>query len=413
MICAVELNALAAQVLGGRPELFAADFEERCGAISAELAGRSVLVIGAGGSIGRATAEILLSLRPKRTLLVDLSENNLAEITRRLRNAFPTNAPDFEAWALDFTGAPFEALLGRERPDIVLNFAAFKHVRSEKDTLTLAELLRVNVLGNLRLLRWASAHGRPTRIFAISTDKAANPASCMGASKRLMEQLLWAAAQATPPAATLLTSTRFANVLFSDGSLPASWLARLEQRQPLAAPGDVRRYFITPREAGMLCLLAAFHPASCELLVPRMRDADLQSFDTLAVRLLAHRKLIARDYGEDTAAAFANLERDAAEGYWPCLFGSADTSGEKDFEEFAEPGETDAAGQPYHDARCLLPKREHSWEELGSALDALARDCADVAWLQATPKAALVARLAQLVPSFAHIETGYQLDRKV
>lgn len=381
--------------------------------MSSEATASVILVIGAGGSIGRAVTELLVELRPRRTLLVDVSENNLAEITRRLRNRFAEAAPDFEAWALDFTGAPFTALLEREKPDIILNFAAFKHVRSEKDTLTLAEMLRVNVLGNYRLLSWATEHGCLQRCFCISTDKAANPASCMGASKHLMEQLLWVAGHRAPSAAKYLTSTRFANVLFSDGSLPASWLQRLEQRQPLAAPSDVRRYFITPREAGWLCLLAAFHATSEQILTPRMREADLQSFDTLAIRLLAHRRLMARDYGDDAPRAIANLENDVKDGYWPCLFGSADTSGEKDVEEFSEAAEAPAPEQPYADARCILPQREHEWDSLAARLEDLSTELCQVQWLATTPKSEIVKWMQQLVPSFAHVETGLSLDRKV
>ena len=406
------MNELSHVMLGDRTPLFAADFAERSSRIRDELAGRTVMVIGAGGTIGRATAQVLLEQRPRRTLLVDVSENNLVEVTRTLRNAMPTDAPQFEAWALDFTGPAFEALLMRERPDIVLNFAAFKHVRSEKDALTVSEMLRVNVLGNLALLRWARENGPLHRIFVISTDKAVNPASVMGATKRLMERLLFSAA-AGDSAADFLTTTRFANVLFSDGSLTHSFLTRLAQRQPLAGPSDVERYFISPREAGMLCLLAACHSTSGELLVPNMREADLLHFPELAERLLAHHGLQPRDYGADSAAAFANLETDIAQGFWPCLFTPATTAGEKSFEEFVESGEADAAVQPYQDCRAIRPSDVPSWDELKAELSDLASRLGDAGWLAATEKQTLVALIAGMVPSFAHIETGSNLDQRV
>jgi FlaA1/EpsC-like NDP-sugar epimerase len=408
----VEWYAQADAVRAGRPELFVQDFAGHEERIRDELSGRTVCVIGAGGSIGRATAEMLLSQRPKRTVLVDISENNLAEITRRLRNCFQSNAPDFEAWALDFTGAPFRALLEREKSEIILNFAAFKHVRSEKDQLTLAEMIRVNVLGNLALVRWA-AFSPVHRLFVISTDKAANPVSCMGATKRLMEQVLFSAASASPPLRTILTSTRFANVLFSDGSLPASFVQRFEQRQPLAGPSDVRRYFITPREAARLCLLAACHPSSGEILVPRMRPESMLSFVDIAERFLRARGYAARHYGADTQAAMANLERDAARGVWPCLFTPATTCGEKLSEEFTEAGEMPSAEQLYAEIAAMLPAAPDGSAGLGQTLDRLAADLADPRWLMAHGKPDIVQALADLVPAFRHVETGLNLDQQV
>ena len=408
----MEWYAQADAVRAGRPELFVEDFAKHEERIRDELAGRTVCVIGAGGSIGRATAEMLLSQRPRRTLLVDVSENNLADVTRRLRNRFLPDPPEFEAWALDFTGAPFRALLDRERPEIILNFAAFKHVRSEKDQLTLAEMIRVNVLGNLALVRWAVA-SPPHRLFVISTDKAANPVSCMGATKRLMEQVLFSAAGAGPPLRTIVTSTRFANVLFSDGSLPASFVQRLEQRQPLAGPSDVKRYFITPREAARLCLLAACHPASGEFLVPRMGPESLLSFVEIAERFLGARGYVPRHYGADAQAAMANLERDAARGAWSCLFTPVATSGEKHAEEFTEAGETLSVAQPYTGIAAMLPKAPDDSAGLGRALDRLAADLADPRWLMAHGKPDVVQALADLVPSFRHVETGLSLDQQV
>jgi FlaA1/EpsC-like NDP-sugar epimerase len=408
----MDLNALARTVLGQRPPLFGADFARHQGRIGEELAGLCVCVIGAGGSIGRATAATLLAQRPRRTLLVDLSENNLAEVTRLLRNAHPRNAPDFEAWALDFTGPAFTALLEREQPDVVLNFAAFKHVRSEKDALTLSEMLRVNVLGNLRLLRWAQERGPLSRIFSISTDKAANPANCMGASKRLMEQLLFCA-DPPSPAANLTTSTRFANVLFSDGSLPASFLKRLELGQPLSGPSDVRRYFITPEEAGELCLLAACHPADREFLVPRLGPEAMLDFQSIAERVLEARGFEAQHYGDDTQAAFANLETDIAGRRWPCLFTPAATSGEKEFEEFSEPGEAESAVQPYQRITALSPQPGLAWIELSAALDSLAVRLSDPHWLKAAEKREFVALLKEFVPSFKHRELEHSLDQVV
>ena len=408
----MDIDTLARQVLADRSELFGADFEARRGALAAEVSGRTVLVIGAGGSIGRATARALLDLRPRRTLLVDISENGLTAVTRLLRNLYPADAPPFEAWALDFSSPAFAALLDREQPDVILNFAALKHVRSEKDALTLAGMYRVNVLGNLALLNWARQRGGVARVFSISTDKAANPASAMGATKRMMEQLLFAAA-AAGGFSERITSTRFANVLFSDGSLPQGFLDRMDCGHPLAGPSDVRRYFITPREAARLCLLAAFHPADAQFLVPKMREADMLSFVAIAERLLRLRGFEPRHYGADMPAAFRNLEDDIAEGYWPCMFTPASTSGEKPYEEFREDGEPQAASQPYADIEAVAPAGSPGWDELAAAHGDLARKIGDPAWLAAADKDELTAAFAGLVPSFRHVEAGANLDQLV
>jgi FlaA1/EpsC-like NDP-sugar epimerase len=411
IIALVDWHTLAQVVLAGRPELFEHDFAAAQPALQEALSNKTICVIGAGGSIGRATAEALLAQRPKRTLLVDLSENNLAEVTRRLRNRFTTHTPDFEAWALDYTREPFLALLERERPELVLNFAAFKHVRSEKDHLTLSEMIRVNVLGNLRLLQWAQQH-QLQRFFVISTDKAANPASCMGATKRLMEKVLFAAQALNPLPAQTITTTRFANVLFSDGSLPASFVSRLEQRQPLAGPCDIRRYFITPREAARLCLLAACHPASGEFLVPRMRESDMLGFSEIATRFLALHGLRPKHYTEPVQA-LANLEEDARHSEWPCLFSPAMTSGEKPFEEFSETDEQRVSRQPYAEIDVLAGDTRTAWSELLRNGDEFAAWAADRDWLSSHGKADVVHWLKRLVPSFDHVDTHASLDRCV
>lgn len=404
-------HTLAQAVLAGRPELFARDFTAARPALQEALSGKTICVIGAGGSIGRATAEALLAQRPKRTLLVDISENNLAEVTRRLRNRFTEDVPDFEAWALDYTREPCLALLEREQPEIVLNFAAFKHVRSEKDHLTLAEMIRVNVLGNLRLLRWAQQHPLQ-RFFVISTDKAANPASCMGASKRLMEKLIFASQLLLPAPAQTITTTRFANVLFSDGSLPASFVQRLQQRQPLAGPSDIRRYFITPHEAARLCLLAICHPTNGEFLTPRMRESDMLSFTEIAARFLNLYGLRPKYYA-DPNQAVAGLESDAQNGEWPCLFTPAKTSGEKPYEEFYEASEQLAQAQQYDEIDVLSGDRSADWDSLAQACDDFTAWTQDRNWLRSHQKTNIVLWLQQLVPSFSHIGTSASLDRCV
>lgn len=404
---------LASRILHDRDELFVRDFAQYGERLRALLADRRVMVLGAAGSIGRATVEILLSCRPAHTQLIDLSENNLTELTRHLRNRFPDNPPEFDCWALDFTGVPFRALLEDSQPDIILNFAAFKHVRSEKDQYTIAEMLRVNVLGNLRLLEWCRSSRAERHLFVISTDKAVNPVSCMGATKRLMERLLFCAATDEQFSEMMITTTRFANVLLSDGSLPQSFLTRMELGQPLSGPDDIERFFITPREAGMLCLLAACHETSGEILVPNMRPADLLKFDEIARRLLELRGLRMKNYGTDAPAAFANFATDLASGAYPCLFSPSVTSGEKSYEEFVELGELESKLQPYRDITVIRSDPAIDFGTLQAKLDELARHISNVDELRQSDKSAIVSRIAALVPSFRHLETGRSLDRSI
>jgi FlaA1/EpsC-like NDP-sugar epimerase len=228
-----------------------------------------------------------------------------------------------------------------------------------------------------------------------------------------MEHLLFASVEASRVPAEFVTSTRFANVLFSDGSLTASFIARLAQRQPLAGPSDIRRYFISPRESALLCLLAACHEQSTQLLVPRMKESDLLSFNLLAERFLAAQGFQAKHYKENLAEAFANLEDDASRGEWPCVFTPSATSGEKPAEEFVEEGEPTADEQPYTEVLCLSAQTDLAWTTLGDVLDRLSRRLADPGWLRTADKHDLVEQLIQLVPSFQHLERGTNLDHVV
>jgi len=413
----VDIEELARRAVGGREELFAADFAARRAEIGEIIASRRIAVIGAAGSIGRSVVELMAGMHPRELLCIDFSENGIVELTRRLRNRFHGQELGIGFWPLDFGSAAFRGLLAEKQPEIILNFAAYKHVRSEKDAYSIAQMLTVNVLHNWRLIVWlrerVAAHGAPLeRFFAISTDKAANPVSLMGASKRLMEELIFAYGESQPAPYETVTSTRFANVLFSDGSLPASFLARLAQGQPLAGPTDVERYFITPEEAAHLCLLAAFHPVSGELLVPRMRGEHVMNFQQIAEATLAAFDLKPRWY-EDGKEAFARLDADRAEGFWPCLFTPSDTSGEKDVEEFVEAHEQLAKEQPYVEVEVLAAKPQHSADELARELAELEAMLSEASRLREASKADIVAALSRLVPTFKHLERGKSLDTKV
>ena len=265
---------------------FAADIEGQTDHISAKLRGRRVLVVGGGGSIGSATTMLIAKYMPAAIHVVDISENYLAELVRDLRaSSAELDRIDFRALPIDYGGPIMERYLGDAAPyDVVLNFAALKHVRSEKDIYSLLQMLDTNIVGHIRFKEWLARNGHGDGYFAVSTDKAANPVSLMGASKRLMEDVVFDIAAGK---ARTVTSARFANVAFSNGSLLQGFLHRLRNRQPLAVPRETKRYFVSQREAGELCVLAAFATPTGHIAIPKMDpDSELQYLDKIAERVL-------------------------------------------------------------------------------------------------------------------------------
>jgi len=338
-IAGTETAELTAIVTGRTTSLFASDLEASGEPVLAKLRDRRILVIGGGGSIGAATVRIILDYQPSALHIVDHSENYLAELVRELRGR-SAGIPDidFRALPLDYGGPVMERFLADSPPyDVVLNFAALKHVRSEKDIYSVLQMFDTNVVGHLRFKRWLADHRHGATYFAVSTDKAANPVSLMGASKRLMEDLIFDVAAARCQSTT---SARFANVAFSNGSLLQGFGYRLAKRQPLAVPRDTRRYFISHREAGELCLLATCRIPDGHIAVPRV-DAtlQLQLLEDIACACLDYWGLSAERY-VDEAQARNDVEPLAREGRWPLLLTPLDTGGEKPYEEFVGAGES-------------------------------------------------------------------------
>ena len=336
-----ELSASQLDALVTRREnsLIHHDISKQAANIDRLVRGRRVLVVGGGGSIGSATTQLLVDYGPSSVHVVDHSENYLAELVRDLRGR-PEGLPDaidFRALPIDYGGSVMERLLTESEPyDIVLNFAALKHVRSEKDIYSVLQMLDTNVVKHIRFKQWLARGRHGERYFAVSTDKAANPTSLMGASKRLMEDLVFEVAAETAKATT---SARFANVAFSNGSLLQGFRYRLERFQPLAVPRETKRYFISHREAGELCMLAAFCAPDHHIIFPRMEpETELQSLQDIAVRvLLAHGyRPEFFDREDDARRSVRELARS---GRWPVLLTPLDTSGEKPYEEFVGAGE--------------------------------------------------------------------------
>jgi FlaA1/EpsC-like NDP-sugar epimerase len=390
-----------------KESLFRSDFNAHFAEISAQLRGRRVLVIGGGGSIGSATTCVLLDCAPSAVHVIDQNENYLVELVRYLRSR-PVGLAnvDFRTLPIDYGSPIMERFLREaERPyDIVLNFAALKHVRSEKDIYSVLQMLDTNLARHARFKRWLAKYGHAQFYFSVSTDKAANPTSLMGASKRLMEDLTFGL---YAEGAQLTASARFANVAFSNGSLLDGFLRRLATRQPLAAPRDTRRYFISQMEAGELCLIAASLAPDKHVVFPSLNPVEeLQTMESVAVRVLEHFGLTPQFY-EDEQGARRDLELVAATGRWPLLLTPLNTSGEKSYEEFLGEAETPVdIGMKAVRAFRHVPSRAIDTKLL-EWLAVLIDDVHEPINIKG-----IVEEVSHALATFHHVDTGTSLDKR-
>lgn len=404
------LDELSSLATGRTTELFLKDIEDRNAEIAERIGGKRVLIIGGAGSIGSATVHAMLDYHPDALHIVDTNENNLAELIRDLRSSVNgLKISDFRCLPLDY-GSPImhRYLRGVPPYDFVLNFAAIKHVRSEKDVYSTLQMLDTNIVKSARILRWLQEKGSLYRYFCVSTDKAANPVNLMGASKRIMEHVIFSG-EVVPNLDAYITSARFANVAFSEGSLLQSFLKRMEKRQSLAVPKDTRRFFISLREAGQICLLASVCAPNRHLVIPRLEpDNDLHDLEEIAVQVLQYNNYEPRKY-DDESVARANVESDMAEGCYPLLVTSLDTSGEKPYEEFVGSGESSVEigmsnllGVSYRPA------------STGSIADFLDQIEGYISEIRLTvSKDDIVNAIAAVIPEFRHIESGRNLDERM
>lgn len=337
----IAMSPFEERVVGRRESFFAADMDAASAELAEAIRGARVLVIGGAGSIGTETLKCLLGFGPRTVHVVDHNENGLAELVRALRSSGePLRVEELLALPFDYGSAPFARWYAARTADYdhILNFAALKHVRSEKDPYSILAMLDTNVAKLERLSRLVSGGSGLKRLFCVSTDKAANPSSMMGATKRLMEHALFSPVIGWPEGAAV-TSARFANVALSNGSLLQSWQMRLARRQPMACPENCRRYFVTLGESGHLCTLAGFLGADRHIMIPTL---DLEAHLVLLQEVAAH-FLASMGYEpwftHDESAALGEVERRAAIGQWPVLLTPLDTAGEKPYEEFVAEGE--------------------------------------------------------------------------
>jgi len=361
------------------------------------------LVIGGAGSIGQAVTREIFKRDPKILHVVDISENNMVELVRDLRSTVGYGNGDFKTFALDCGSVEFEALMTIEGPyDYVFNLSALKHVRSESDPFTLMRMIMVNIFNTIKTLRLAKKMGAK-KYFCVSTDKAANPVNMMGASKRIMEMFLMRESLTQN-----ISMARFANVAFSDGSLLHGFNQRFSKRQPLAAPNDVRRYFVTPQESGELCLLSGLLGENRDIFFPKLSEKlHLITFSEIAVRFL-------RGHGyEPYECASEDEARDRAEELiakkkWPCYFFESDTTGEKDFEEFFTDNE-DLDMDRFDTVGVIRSQPGFDKAKLDEFLDGIEALRSKATWT----KDDIVKLYFGLLPDFAHKETGKYLDQRM
>ena len=403
-------DALSRLATGRKHDLFIEDVECCRKQIADAVNGKRVLIIGGAGSIGSSTVLQIAHFIPRSLHVVDQNENNLAELVRDIRSqkeGFPVS--DFRALPIDF-GSPVMRRLVKEQPsyDFVLNFAALKHVRSEKDTLSLLQMLDTNIIKQARLLEWLAEKSSPLRYFCVSTDKAANPVNMMGASKRLMEHVIFSS-EACEGAGAVITSARFANVAFSDGSLLYSWLRRMEKRQPVVVPRKTKRFFISLREAGQLCVIAGTCAPDRTIVIPRFHpEKDLRELFDIATAFLRFQGFDPHECHSEEEAK-ASIDADLACGRYPLLLTPLDTSGEKPYEEFIGKGERgEEIGLPNLLAIYFRGFKDGRVKAFLSSIEQFLEH-ANVEM----SKDHIIQLIKSVVPEFQHNETGKSLDNQM
>ena len=391
------------ELIGRDRELFADDLHEHEMEIRSLLGSSRLLVIGAAGTIGRAVSKELFQRNPRVLHVVDLSENSLTELVRDIRSSVGYIEGEFKTFCLDCGALEFDAFIESQPPyDYILNLSALKHVRSERDPYTLMRMVAVNVLSGEKLLGFA-AERNASKYFAVSTDKAAHSVNMMGASKRIMELFILRASRRVP-----VSMARFPNVAFSDGSLLDGFNHRIRKLQPITAPRDVRRYFVTEREAGVLCLIAAFVGRNRETLFPKLSDGlHMTTFSEIAEQYLESLGY-APYLCESEDEARSKMDELYAKKKWPCYFFDSDTSGEKEFEELYENGDQ-VTWDRFRDIGVILNSEDADGEKLDGFLDTVMTLRNAKRWT----KSDLVDLFHRTLGEFAHKETFKYLDDRM
>ena len=395
-------------LIGRTKELFINDIANNDEELQNIVSTSTFLVIGGAGSIGQAVTKEIFKRNPKKLHVVDISENNMVELVRDIRSSFGYIDGDFQTFALDIGSLEYDAFIKADgKYDYVLNLSALKHVRSEKDPFTLMRMCETNIFNTDKTIKQAKENGTK-KYFCVSTDKAANPVNMMGASKRIMEMFVHRNSQEMK-----VSMARFANVAFSDGSLLHGFNQRIQKNQPIVAPNDIKRYFVTPQESGELCLMSCIFGENRDIFFPKLSEnLHLISFADIAVKYLenlGYEPYLCKD--EDEARNFfiqnsklnnQNLKQ------WPCLFTASDTTGEKDFEEFFTDNET--LDMKRFENLGVIKNEANFDEELLQSFESTIKEYKEnLSWT----KEEIVKEFFKLIPDFGHKETGKYLDGKM
>ena len=401
----IDIDGFISKYVTKRPQsMFLDDIKGHINELRNQIEGKSTLVIGGAGSIGSSFIKAILQFRPDELIVVDTNENALAELTRDLRSTGGMYVPEtYITYPMNFASPVFEKMFRKHgRFDIVANFSAHKHVRSEKDIYSVEALLQNNVLHAKKFLDLLSEFP-PEEYFCVSTDKAANPVNIMGASKRIMEDVIFTYSDRFP-----VKTARFANVAFSNGSLPAGFLSRISKLQPLSAPSDVKRYFVSPEESGQICMLACMLGENREIFFPKLEEAQMMSFDTIATELLHQYGYDVLECNSDAEAIEKVEELKSGSKLYPVHYSGSDTSGEKQYEEFVTDTET-ADMERFVSLGVItgkaIPDKTKVDTLFGKLNEAFSRS--------ETTKEEIVAIMKDYLPTFEHIETGKSLDSKM
>ena len=404
------LDKFIADSVTFRPvSMFEPDILANAETLTREIRGKKVCVIGGAGSIGSSFIKAVLRFEPKSVVVVDLNENGLAELVRDVRSTEGLFVPDeFRCYTLNFADPIFERIFREEKGfDIVANFSAHKHVRSEKDRYSVQALIENNDIKAKRLMDLLTVYP-PKHFFCVSTDKAANPVNIMGASKRIMEDLVMAYNKYFK-----VTTARFANVAFSNGSLPDGWIHRLQKKQPLAAPSDVKRYFVSPEESGQICMLACILGNGGEVFFPKLGEDQMLTFSSICDEFVAANGMEKDPCSSDAEAkhkaATLNLEPSNLEPVkYPTVYFTSDTTGEKAYEEFYVPSEKinmerfKALGVVEETTRRPMPEVNAFFDKLEAIFHK-----------DDFTKAQVVEAIKEFIPNFEHEEKGKNLDQKM
>lgn len=391
------------KLIGRDKELFSTDVGSNEEFLSDTVRNGRFLVIGGAGSIGQAVTREIFKRHPRVLHVVDISENNMVELVRDVRSTLGYIKGDFSTFAIDCGGREFEALMQASGGyDYVLNLSALKHVRSEKDPFTLMRLIEVNILNTVKSIELAKKYGA-RKYFCVSTDKAANPVNMMGASKRIMEMFLMRSSFDIP-----ISTARFANVAFSDGSLLHGFNQRFSKQQPISAPNDVRRYFVTPQESGELCLMSCLMGNNRDIFFPKLSETlNLTKFSDIALRYLEQLGFDPFECSTEEEAR-SRSEELIAQKKWPCYFFKSDTTGEKDFEEFYTAAET-LNMERFMNLGIIMNEPQFDATKLDYFSAVISKLRLQPIW----DKSQLVDLFNFMLPSFAHKETGKYLDARM